>query len=152
MNNISCFSEPPQAAQYIASSWLFDVLEFSPRMGRSGTVMNVNILYHNPTNSKFLARIVFGFEPVYTLLHSLEPRSQASWSCTATAIVPEFEVHKNLSTHTVNVSIEAVKDNVVCDSVTFGYFTYLGKYSDSFVGVASVLRCNLASQASSAQT
>ncbi|KAI0001296.1 hypothetical protein BJV74DRAFT_882540 [Russula compacta] len=124
MNNIRYCPQLPQPASYFASSRLFFVPEFSPRTGCSGTVMNVNIWCCKPKTSNFGIRIVIGFEPVLTCVHHAEARSAELWSCIATAIVPEFEVHKNLRTHTVNVSIEAVYGNVVCDSLTFGYFTY----------------------------
>jgi hypothetical protein len=45
------------------------------------------------------------------------------WRCTG--FVPEFEVHKNSSIHTVDVTIQAVdKRNAILDTITIGRFTY----------------------------
>ena len=127
-------SQIPPADPFMKGK-MFQVLSYSPTMGRGGTTLTIDTLF-NPANCHDVhIRIVIGCKPIPTVIKNIGG-SEASnlWRCTGT--VPEFASQKYASTHTVGISIEAiVRRNVVIDSVAFGYFLYqeYGKHTESFL-------------------
>jgi hypothetical protein len=103
---------------------MFYVLNYSPLMGRSGTTVTIDTLFNQNSSCQDVhIRIVIGCMPIPTAIKNIEGYQKNLWRCTGT--VPEFASQKFASTHTVNISIEAViKRDVVLDSVAFGFFTY----------------------------
>jgi hypothetical protein len=93
-------------------------------MGRSGTTVTIDTLFnHTSWGEDVHIRIVIGCQPIPTVIKNIVGCDTNLWRCTG--VVPEFVAQKFASTHTVNVSIEAVvRRNVVLDSVAFGFFTY----------------------------
>ena len=103
---------------------MFDVLSYFPQAGQSGTTVTIDTLFNNFSwRHDVHIRIVIGHKPIHTEIKSLGGNIPNLWRCTG--FVPEFEVHKNSSIQTVNVTIQAVdKRNTILDTVTFGRFTY----------------------------
>lgn len=125
MNTASPFSQIPYALSYDGfRSRMFNVIGYAPQAGQSGTTVTIDTLFNN-TNWRHDVhiRIVIGNKPIHTEIKGLGGSIPNLWRCTG--FVPEFEVHKNSSLHSVNVTIQAVdKRNVILDTVTIGRFTY----------------------------
>ena len=125
MNTALSLPQLPHPVSYLAVSRqkMFYVLSYSPLMGRSGTTVTIDTLFnHTSWGEDVHIRIVIGCQPIPTVIKNIEGCDTNLWRCTG--VVPEFP-EKFASTHTVNVSIEAVvRRNVVLDSVAFGFFTY----------------------------
>lgn len=125
MNTASPFSQIPYALSYDGfRSRMFNVLSYSPQAGQSGTTVTIDTLFNNFSwRHDVHIRIVIGHKPIHTEIKSLGGNIPNLWRCTG--FVPEFEVHKNSSIHSLNVTIQAVdKRNAVLDTVTIGRFTY----------------------------
>jgi hypothetical protein len=126
MNTTLSLAQLPHPVSYLAVSRqkMFCVLSYSPLMGRSGTTVTIDTLFnHTSWGEDVHIRIVIGCQPIPTVIKNIEGCDTNLWRCTG--VVPEFAAQKFASTHTVNVSIEAVvRRNVVLDSVAFGFFTY----------------------------
>ena len=125
MNTASPFSQIPYALPHNGfRSRMFNVLSYSPQAGQSGTTVTIDTLFNNFSwRHDVHIRIVIGHKPIHTEIKSLGGNIPNVWRCTG--FVPEFEVHKNSSIHSVNVTIQAVdKRNAILDTVTIGRFTY----------------------------
>jgi hypothetical protein len=125
MNTASPFSQIPYALSYNGfRSRMFNVLGYAPQAGQSGTTVTIDTLFNNWNwRHDVHIRIVIGNKPIHTEIKGLGGSIPNLWRCTG--FVPEFEVHKNSSFHSVNVTIQAVdKRNAVLDTVTIGRFTY----------------------------
>ena len=113
---------------------MFYVLNYAPRVGWGGTTVSIDTLFYNiGWRNDVHIRIVIGFKPIPTDIEKIGDNTNL-WRCTGP--IPDFDVHKNTSTHSVTVTIQAVDQrNAVLDSVTFGHFTYweYGKHSTSLI-------------------
>lgn len=125
MNTAPSPSQIPYSLSFDSfRSRMFDVLSYFPQAGQSGTTVTIDTLFNNFSwRHDVHIRIVIGHKPIHTEIKSLGGNIPNLWRCTG--FVPEFEVHKNSSIQTVNVTIQAVdKRNTILDTVTFGRFTY----------------------------
>ncbi|KAI0256307.1 hypothetical protein BJV78DRAFT_454549 [Lactifluus subvellereus] len=125
MDTAPCPPQIPYPVSCLASSRLrmFYVLNYAPRMGWSGTTVSIDTLFYNiGWRNDVHIRIVIGLKPIPTDIEKIGDSTNL-WRCTGP--IPDFEVHKNTSTHSVAVTIQAVDQrNAILDSVTFGHFTY----------------------------
>jgi hypothetical protein len=143
MNTASPFSQIPYALSYNGfRSRMFNVLSYSPDAGQSGTTVTIDTLFNNFNwRHDVHIRIVIGHKPIHTEIKSIGGNVPNLWRCTG--FVPEFEVHKNFSINTVDVTIQAVdKRNAILDTITIGHFTYQehGKRREFFILSPIVLK------------
>lgn len=114
---------------------MFTIIGYSPRTGQSGTTVTIDTQFNNVECCQDVhIRIVIGHKPIHTEIKSLGGPLPNLWRCAG--FVPEFEVHKDSSMHTVSITIQAVdKRDEVLDQISFGRFTYQehGKHSEFFV-------------------
>lgn len=125
MNTASPFLQIPYTLSYNEfRSRMFNVLTYSPQAGQSGTTITIDTLFNNFSwRHDVHIRIVIGHKPIHTEIKGIGGSIPNLWRCTG--FVPEFEVHKNSSIHTVDVTIQAVdKRNAILDTITIGRFTY----------------------------
>ena len=110
-NNVAC----PTSSR----PGIFEVRNYTPRMGRSGTTVVIETFISSL--KQVSVRIVIGSKAIYTSVENVQGVKDL-WRCTGS--VPEFGMHKNASDRTVIVSIQALDGWRVIDSLSFGYFTY----------------------------
>ncbi len=125
MNTASSLSQIPYTISCNGvRSRMFNVLSYSPQAGQSGTTVTIDTLFNNISwRHDVHIRIVIGHKPIHTEIKGIGGTIPNLWRCSG--FVPEFEVHKNSSIQTVNVTIQAVdKRNAILDTITFGRFTY----------------------------
>ncbi|KAN0132053.1 hypothetical protein V8E53_010090 [Lactarius tabidus] len=121
MNTSAIPSQIPNNVACPASSHprMLEVCNYTPQMGRSGTTVVIETKIHSLKQVSI--RIVVGSKAIYTSVENVKG-AEDLWRCTGS--VPEFGVHRNASSRTVIVSIQALDGWRVLDSVSFGYFTY----------------------------
>ena len=121
MNTSAIPSEIPNNIAFPASSYprMLEVCNYTPQMGRSGTTVVIDTKIHSLKQVSI--RIVVGSKAVYTSVENVKGVEDL-WRCTGS--VPEFGVHRNASSRTVIVSIQALDGWRVLETVSFGYFTY----------------------------
>ncbi|KAI9511147.1 hypothetical protein F5148DRAFT_1281083 [Russula earlei] len=128
MNTPSPILPIPLETSGITSSrqGMFNVLNYSPRMGLRGTTITIHTLFTNTNrHDPVRIRIVIGHKPILTGIENIGAHGEAStmWRCTG--IVPEFYVPKGGFTSTQTVTLQALGEcGYVLDTVTFGNFTY----------------------------
>ncbi|KAF8499699.1 hypothetical protein F5888DRAFT_104315 [Russula emetica] len=124
MNTASSFSQIPHTLLYNGiQSRMFNVFGYSPQVGQGGTTVTIDTLFNNSWHHDVCIRIVIGHKPIHTVIKSVGGNIPNLWRCTG--FVPEFEVHKNSSIQTVDVTIQAVDNrNAILDTITIGRFTY----------------------------
>ncbi|KAH9058813.1 hypothetical protein EDB87DRAFT_1739157 [Lactarius vividus] len=110
-NNVACpASSRPR---------ILEVRNYSPELGRSGTTLVIETFIFS--SKQVSIRIVIGSKAIHTSVGKVQGVDDL-WRCTGS--VPEFGTLKNASGRTVIVSIQALEEWRVLESLSFGYFTY----------------------------